>query len=61
MIGLIAVDSILRQCALSPGIDAAHTMNVEVDIQIHKTATLDFVRMLGGFKILLAIIPGTDA
>ena len=61
MIGLVAIDGVLGQGALSPSIDAAHAVDVEIDIEIDKTTTLNVLGMTGsGFKILLAIIPGTD-
>ena len=45
--GLVAVDGILGQGTLSPGIDPAHAVDVQVDIKIDKTATLDVLRMTG--------------
>ena len=58
----IGVDGVLRQRALSPGVDTPYSMDVEVDVQIDKTATLDIGRMTGlGIKILLTIVPGSDA
>jgi len=58
----IGVDGVLRQRALSPGVYTPYSMDVEVDVQIDKTAALDIGRMTGlGVKILLTIVPGTDA
>ena len=61
MVGLVAIYGVLGQGALSPGIDAAHAVDVEIDIEIDKTATLNVLGMTGsGIKILLAIVPGTN-
>ena len=46
---------------LSPGVDAAHTMHVEVYVEIDETATLDLIRMTSRFEVFLSIVPGTDA
>ena len=61
MIGFVAVDGVLRQRALSPGINASHTVYVEINIEIDEAATLYLIGMLGGFEIFLTIIPSTDA
>ena len=62
MVGLVAIYGVLGQGALSPGIDAAHAVDVEIDIEIDKTATLNVLGMTGsGIKILLAIVPGTNS
>ena len=47
--GLIAVNRVLRECALTPGIDTADTVNIQVDIQIDKAPALDLVRMARAF------------
>ena len=61
MIGFVAVDGILRQGALAPGVYTTHSMHVEVDVEIDKTAPLDLIRMTGWFKVFLTIVPSTDA
>ena len=61
MVRFVPVDSVLGKSGLSPGIDAADTMDVQVDIQIDETATLYFVGMADTFKILFAIVPCPDA
>ena len=62
VVGLIAIGGVLGQGALTPGIDTTHTVDIEVDIEIDKTTTLDVLGVTGsGIKVLLAIIPCTDA
>ena len=62
MVGTVAIDGILGQGTLSPGVDAAHTMDIKVDIEINKTATLEVLSMTGSsVKVFFTIIPGTDA
>ena len=62
MVGLVAIDGVLGQSSLAPGIDTTHAVDVEVYIEIDKIATLDVLGMAGsGIKILLALVPGTDA
>ena len=57
MVRLVRIDSVLRKCGLSPGIDATDTMDVQVDIQINETAALDFVGMTDAFKVFFAVVP----
>ena len=57
MVRLVRIDSVLRKCGLSPGIDATDTMDVQVDIQVDETAALDFVGMTDAFEILFAVVP----
>ena len=57
MVRLVRIDSVLRKCGLSPGIDTAHAMDVQVDVQIDETAALDFMGMTHAFEILFAIVP----
>ena len=61
MVGLVAVDGVLGQCPLSPSVDAADTVDVEVNIQVDETATLDLVGVTRLFQVFLAIVPSTDA
>ena len=61
MVGLVTIDGILRQRALAPSIDTANAVDIQVDIQINETTTLDLVRMASTFKVFLAIVPSTDA
>ena len=61
MVGLVSVDGVLWKGALPPCVDAAYTMDVEVDVQVDELATLNFVGMGCAFKVLLAIIPCSDA
>ena len=57
MVRLVSIDSVLRKCGLSPRIDTAHAMDVQVDVQIDETAALDFVGMTDAFEILFAVVP----
>ncbi len=57
MVRLISVNSVLGKCGLSPGIDTADTMDVQVDVQIDETAALDFVGVTDAFEILFAVVP----
>ena len=57
MVRLVSIDSVLRKCGLSPGIDATDTMDVQVDIQVDETAALDFVGMTDAFKVFFAVVP----
>ena len=61
MVGLVTIDGILRQRALAPSIDTADAVDIQVDIQINEATTLDLVGMTDAFKVLLTIVPGTDA
>ena len=61
MMGLVAVDGVLRQGACTPGVHTAHAVHIEVDVQIDKAASLNLVGVLGAFKVFLAIVPSTDA
>ena len=61
MVGPVAVDRVLGQGALPPGVDAAHAVNVEVDVQVDEAAAPDLMGMRRLFQILLAVIPGPDA
>ena len=45
MVGLVAIDGVLRQGALAPAVDTADTVDIEVDIEIDKTSTLEVLRM----------------
>ena len=60
MVGLIAINSILRECALAPGVDASHTVNVEIDVQIDESSTLDLVWMGCTLEVFLTVVPSTD-
>ena len=60
MVGLVAVDGVFGQCALAPCVGTSHTVNVEVDVEVDKISSLQFVGMLH-VKILLTIVPRTDA
>ena len=48
VVRLVAINRILGQGALAPGVDTTHTVDIEINIQIDKTATLDVLRMTGG-------------
>lgn len=62
MVGLVAVNSILRQRVLAPCVSTTYAVDVEVNVQIDKAATLDILRMTGSsIKVLLTVVPGTDA
>ena len=45
MVGIVTIDGILRQRALAPSIDTANAVDIQVDIQINETTTLDLVGM----------------
>ena len=45
MVGLVTINGVLRQRALAPSIDTADAVNIQVDIQINETTTLDLVGM----------------
>ena len=60
MVGLVAIDGILRQRALAPSIDTADAVDIQIDIQINETTTLDLVGMTDTFKVFLTIVPGAD-
>ena len=57
MVRFVSIDSVLGKCGLSPGIDASDTMDVQVDVQIDETASLDFVGVTDAFKVLFAVVP----
>ena len=44
MVRFVTIDGVLRQRALTPSIDTADTMDIQVDIQINEATTLN----LGG-------------
>ena len=58
---LVPVDGILRKSALPPGINAAHPVEVQVNVEIDKPSPPDLVGMPCRFQIFLAVIPGADA
>lgn len=61
MVGFGDIDGVLRQGALSPGVDAAYTVNVEVYVEVDESSALDFPRMGGGLQVLFTIVPSSDA
>ncbi len=58
--GCIAIDGVLGEGAFTPGVGAAHAVNVEVDVQIDEFATGNFVGMTHT-EVFFAIVPGSDA
>ena len=63
MIGLGAVDGILREGALPPCVDASHTVDIQVDIQIDKASPLDILGIAGFSQSFwaCAVIANTEA
>ena len=61
MIGFVAIDRILGQGALSPGIYATNSMDIQVDIEVDEATTLNLIWMASALEIFLTIVPGTDA
>ena len=57
----VSVDCVLRQCGLSPSVNAADAVEVEVDVEVGETASDNFVRVGCRFQILLAVVRRTDA
>ena len=49
MIWLVTIYGVLWQGTSAPCVDASHTMNIEVDIQIDKLTTLYFMGMANSF------------
>jgi hypothetical protein len=56
VVWLVAVDGVLRQRTLSPGIHSSHTMDVEVDVEVDELSSGEFMRMLH-IEIFLAVVP----
>ena len=61
MVGLVSVDGVLWKGAAAPGIDTAHTVQVQVNVEVDKCSTYQLMRVRSLFQILLSIIPCTDA
>ena len=57
----VTVNGILGKSALAPCVGTTHTVNIQVNIQIDETTTLDVIGMMSAFKIFLAVVPSTDA
>ena len=55
----IAIDGIFGQRAAAPCIDTTHTMDIQVDIDIDKLASVQLIGMLDA-KVFLSIVPHTD-
>ena len=51
MVGFIAIDGVLWQCACSPSVHTTNAVDVEVDVQVDEAATLNLVGMLGNFEV----------
>ena len=60
MVRGVTVDGVFRQGTFAPGVGAAYAMDIEVDVEVDKISSLQFVGMLH-VKILLTIVPRTDA
>ena len=60
MIVAIAIDGVFGQGALAPCIDAAYTMNIEVDVEVDKLSSLQFA-WVSHIKVFLTIVPCTNA
>ena len=59
--GLVAVDGVLGQGTLAPGVGTANAVDIQVDIQIDEATTFYFIGMAHVIQISLTIVPGTDA
>lgn len=61
-IRFVAWQSVLRQCATAPSVDAANAVDIEVDIHVEKTVALDVLRMTVSLvEFLVCIIAGIEA
>lgn len=60
MVWAVAVDSVLRQSALAPGVSAADAVDIEVNVKVDKLAALQLVRVFH-IHILFAVVPGAYA
>ena len=60
MVGQVAVDGVFRQGALAPGVGAAHTMDVEVDVDTDESSSRHLMRVKQS-EVLVAVVPGADA
>ena len=57
----VAINGILGKSALAPSVGTTHTVNIQVNIQIDETTTLDVIGMMRPFKVFLPIVPSADA
>ena len=46
MMGGVAIDGVFRQGTLAPCVGTSHSMNVQVDVEIDKLASLQLMGML---------------
>ena len=61
MVGFVAINRVLGQCALSPGIYSTDSVDIQVDIEVDEATTLNLIWMACALEIFLTIVPGTDA
>ena len=59
--GLSSLYRIPIKCRASPGVGATYPMQVMVDVAVDEIAPLQFIWMRGLLKVILTVIPGTDA
>ena len=60
MMWLIPGYRVLRQSAAPPGVYTAHTVNVEVDVQVDEAPARKVLRVTRCGKVLLAVVPRTN-
>ena len=60
MVGYVAVDGVLWQGSLAPGVGAADAMDVEVDADVDESSARHLVGMARA-EVFIAIVPGADA
>ena len=59
MMGLVAVYGKLGERALAPGVGTTHTMNIQIDVQVHEPTSWHFIGMTHT-QVFLTIVPGSD-
>ncbi len=60
VVGLVAIDGVLGQRALSPCVGAAYAVDVEVDVDVDERASRHFVGMKRS-EVFVAVVPCADA
>ena len=60
MMWLIPGYRVLWQSAAAPGVYTAHTVNVEVDVQVDEAPARKVLRVTRCRKVLLAVVPRTN-
>ena len=60
MVGLVAVDGVLGECAPSPRVGSSHAVDVEVDVEVDKLSASELMRVLD-CEVFLPVVPCADA